>query len=158
MKLMAYRVFISYSTKDLWIADHVKAALTLPGVEVFIAEYNVPPSAPLNLQIELAIRACDLFVLLWSRNSKSSDYVPQEIGIARGCGRAILPVVLEDGLTVPGFISELKYLPAFRNPVQSVAWLQQFVWQNATSQQQGTAALVVMSLLGLLCLMSDDRR
>src|ERR1019366_6314484 len=75
---MAYSVFISYSTKDLHIANHVRAALSIPNVNVFIDEYSVPASAPLNAFIEMGLRGCDLFVLLWSRNSKASDYVPQE--------------------------------------------------------------------------------
>jgi len=155
---MAYSVFISYSTKDLHIANHVRAALSLPGVNVFVAEYSVVPSAPLNGLIEVALRSCDLFVLLWSRNSRASDYVPQEIGIARGCNRTILPVVLEDGLTVPGFISDLKYLAAYRDPAQSFAWLQQFVLQNAAQQQQKTAMLVLLSVLGVVALMSSDQK
>lgn len=155
---MAYSVFISYSTKDLHIANHVRAALSLPGVNVFVAEYSVLPSVPLNGLIEVALRSCDLFVLLWSRNSKASDYVPQEIGIARGCNRTIVPVVLEDGLTVPGFISDLKYLAAYRDPAQSFAWLQQFVLQNAAQQQQKTAMLVLLSVLGVVALMSSDQK
>jgi hypothetical protein len=34
---MAHNVFISYSSKDLHIANHVRAALSIPGVNVFIA-------------------------------------------------------------------------------------------------------------------------
>lgn len=147
---MAYKVFISYSTKDLHIAEWAKRSLSIAGVEVFLAEYSVLPSARLNLEIELALRNCDLFVLLWTRNSKASDYVPQEIGIARGCNRTILPIVLEPGLSVPGFVSDLKYIPAYQNPGQSLAWVQAFVAQNAAQQQQQIAALVILVLLGLL--------
>ncbi len=154
---MAYSVFISYSTKDLHVVNHVRAALSLPGVNVFIAEYSVSPSAPLNAFIEMAIRSCDLFVLLWSRNSRASDYVPQEIGIARGCGRTILPIVLEEGLSVPGFISELKYLPAYKDYPQALTWLQSFVSENAVRQQQNTALLVLLSLFGVVALMSSQK-
>lgn len=153
---MAYNVFISYSTKDLHIANHVRAALSIPNVNVFIAEYSVPASAPLNAFIEMGLRGCDLFVLLWSQNSKASDYVPQEIGIARGCNKTILPIVLEDGLAVPGFAADLKYLPAYKDYGQALTWLQQFVHQNATQQQQGTALLVLAALFGVVALMGSD--
>lgn len=155
---MAYNVFISYSTKDLHIADHVRAALNISGVNVFIAEYSVPASAPLNAMIEAWLRSCDLFVLLWSRNSKASDYVPQEIGIARGCKKTILPMVLEENLTVPGFISDLKYLAAYKDYSQALTWLQQFVCQNATQQQQGTALLVLMAMFGVVALLGSDQK
>jgi hypothetical protein len=59
---MAYKVFISYSTRDLHIAEWAKRSLSIAGVEVFLAEYSVLPSARLNLEIELALRNCDLFV------------------------------------------------------------------------------------------------
>jgi hypothetical protein len=154
---MAYNVFISYSTKDLHIANHVRAALSIPGVNVFIAEYSVPASAPLNAFIEMGLRSCDLFALLWSRNSKASDYVPQEIGIARGRNKTILPIVLEEGLALPGFLAELKYLPAYKDYGQALLWLQQFVQQNAGQQQQGTALLVLLSLFGVVALMSSNR-
>lgn len=154
---MAYNVFISYSTKDLFIANHVRAALSLPGVNVFIAEYSVPASVPLNAVIEMELRGCDLFVLLWSQNSKASDYVPQEIGIARGCNKVILPIVLEEDLAVPGFISDLKYLPAYRDYAQALSWLQSFVHQNAAQQQQRTALLVLSALVGVVVLMSDPK-
>jgi hypothetical protein len=154
---MPYKVFISYSTKDLHIAQWVKTSLALGSVEVFLAESSIPASARLNAEIEAAIRACDLFVLLWSRNSKASDYVPQEIGIARGCQKTIMPIVLEPSLAVPGFISELKYLPAFQNPAQAQLWLQTFVAQNAAlRQQQQTGVLVVLALLGLLALATSE--
>jgi hypothetical protein len=147
---MAYKVFISYSTKDLYMADLARNSLSIAGVEVFLAEYSVQPSARLNLEIELALRGCDLFVLLWSRNSKASDYVPQEIGMARACGKTILPMVMESGLAVPGFVSDLKYIPAYQNPAQSLAWVQAFVAQNAAQQQQQTSTLVILALLGLI--------
>jgi hypothetical protein len=104
----------------------------------------------------MGLRACDLFVLLWSRNSKASDYVPQEIGIARGCNKTILPIVLEQGLAVPGFAADLKYLPAYKDYGQALTWLQQFVHQNATQQQQGTALLVLAAIFGVVALMGSD--
>ena len=129
---MAYDVFMSYSTKNLHIVDWAVKTLHQQGhIHVFAAEYAVQPSQVLNQQIELAIRGCDLFVLLWSQDARASDYVPQEIGIAKGCNKVILPVVMEEGVPVPGFISDLKYLPAHRNWDGSFQWLTQFVRANA---------------------------
>lgn len=134
---MAYNVFISYSTKNLHVAQWAQTTLHQPGyVEVFVAEYSVQPSQPLNQEIERAIRACDLFVLLWSHAARTSDYVPQEIGIAKGCNRTILPVVMEDGVPVPGFISDLKYLAAHKNWDGSFIWLKQFIRENANKLAQ----------------------
>jgi hypothetical protein len=105
---MAYKVFISYSTKDI------------PNVESFVSEYAVTPGAPLAPTIRNAILECDLFVLLWSKNAEASEWVSQEIGIAHGRQKPILPFVLEKGLSLPGFIKELRYVAAFQNPQQAM--------------------------------------
>ena len=86
-----------------------------------------------------------MFVLLWSLNSKFFTYVPQEIGIACGNDKIILPIVLEHGLQLPGFINDLKYLPAYRDPAESLIWLQQHIFASAEKQQQ-TNALVLFGL------------
>ncbi len=153
---MAYKVFISYSTNDFPIVENVRRLLTNPGVEVFIAEYSVSPGNQLNNTIVTAIKNCDLFVLLWSRNSKFSEYVPQEIGIARGNNKPIFPIVLEDGLELPGFIKELKYLPAYRNRAESLIWLQQNIFSRADKQQQTTAWVLLALGLALVFLLSQE--
>jgi len=153
---MAYKVFISYSTNDFPIVEHVRRVLTNPAVEVFIAEYSVSPGSKLADTIVTAIKNCDLFVLLWSRNSISSEYVPQEIGVARGHNKYMLPIVLEDGLQLPGFIKELKYLPAYRDRAESLIWLQQHIFDRAETQQQQqtneqqTNAVVLLGLGAVL--------
>jgi hypothetical protein len=81
----------------------------------------------------------------------------RKIGIARGCNKTILPIVLEDGLSVPGFVAGLKYLPAYKDYGQALTWLQQFVHQNVTQQQQGTALLVLAALFGVVALMGSDK-
>jgi hypothetical protein len=146
---MAYKVFISYSTNDSPVVEYVRRLLTNPQVEVFIAEYSVAPGSQLNETIVNAIKNCDLFVLLWSRNPQFAEYVPQEIGIARGNNKPILPIVWDDGIQLPGFIKELKYLPAYRNPAESLLWLQRHVLARAEEQQQ-TNALVLLGLGAVL--------
>ena len=79
---MSLKVFISYSTKDLHIVDFVRSILAGAPVEVFVAEYSVAPGTPLSPAIITAIKQCNLFILLWSHNSRASEWVPQEIGIA----------------------------------------------------------------------------
>jgi TIR domain len=154
---MAYNVFISYSSKNLHIVDWARSTLAQPGItEVFAAEYSVLPSQVLNGAIIRAIRTCDLFVLLWSHDARVSDYVPQEIGIAVGCNKTILPVVMEDNVPVPGFITNLKYLAAHKNWDGSFEWLAQFVHDNATKLQNAKAlGALAATILGGIWLFGD---
>jgi hypothetical protein len=78
--------------------------------------------------------------------------VPQEIGIAKGCNKVILPVVMEEGVPIPGFISNLKYLAAHKNWDGSFEWLAQFVRDNAGKLAQakflgGLAATLIGGIM-----------
>jgi len=133
---MALKVFISYSTKDLNVVEFARTMLSGPSVEVFVAEYSAAPGTPLSPAIITAIKQCDLFLLLWSDNARTSEWVPQEIGIAKGENKQIIPVVLQPDLRPPGFISDLKYLDVPKNPAAAFTWLQQNILSHATEKQK----------------------
>jgi hypothetical protein len=85
--------------------------------------------------------------------------VPQEIGIAKGCNRIILPVVMEEGVPVPGFINNLKYLAAHKNWDGSFIWLTQFVRANAAQLAKAKVlGGIVTAFLGGLWLFSRNDR
>lgn len=130
-----FKVFVSYSTHDLKNVTELQQSLVGTGVEVFVAEHSVAPSEPLSAKISSAIGACDLFVLLWSNNAKASDWVPQEIGKAHSLNKTILPLVLDEGLALPGFISGLKYIEVFRDPQAAMAKAQNFVLNQFQAKQ-----------------------
>jgi len=148
---MAYKVFISYSTKDIPNVDALRQFLQFPDVECFVSEYFVKPGAPLAPTIKAAIVGCDLFILLWSTNAQSSEWVSQEIGIAHGNQKPILPFVLEQGLALPGFIKELRYVAAFQNPQQAMYSLRETVMKNSLVKQN-QQALGALALGGLVLL------
>lgn len=115
-----FKVFVSYSTHDLKNVAELQQSLVGTGVEVFVAEHSVLPGQHLSEKISSAIAACDLFVLLWSSNAKASEWVPQEIGKAHALNKQILPLVLTEGLNLPGFISDLKYLSMHNGPASAL--------------------------------------
>lgn len=136
---MALKIFISYSTKDLQVVNFVRSMLAGSPVEVFVAEYSVSAGQPLSQSIIAAIKGCDLFMLLWSKNSEQSDWVPQEIGIGKGDGKQIVPVLLHSDLKLPGFISDLKYLDVPKDPQRAFTWLRDNVFARANQKQQQEA-------------------
>ncbi len=138
---MAFKVFISYSTKDLPIINHVKSILEGSSIEVFIAEYSIKPGEALPVKIKTAIQSCDLFLLMWSNNSRESEWVSQEIGIATSGSKNIIPVVLEPNLHLPGFISHLKYLPVHKNPEVAMSWLRDNLFQKAAEKERNDGLL-----------------
>jgi hypothetical protein len=148
---MAFSVFISYSTRDLANASALSTWVASAGAQPYLAEYSVAAGQPLAANILAAIKNCDLFLLLWSQNARDSDWVPQEIGIARGAGKPIMPVVLQQGLALPGFISDLKYLAVYKDPTTAVQWLYQQV--AARVKQKDANALVAVGVVGAILLL-----
>jgi hypothetical protein len=155
---MAYEVFVSYSTNDLHIVNHLRALLADASIDVCIAEYSALPGTALHQSIIRAIEACDLFILLWSRHSKASDLVPQEIGIATHAKKIIMPIVLQPNLNLPGFIQNLEYLPAYQNPVNALNWVRVNVFERARAKQQQDGLIWLGLGAGVLWLLTrgDD--
>ena len=133
---MGLKVFISYSTEDIEVVNFVRSMLVGAPVQVFVAEYSVAPGTSLSPAIIRSIKQCDLFILLWSRNARVSEWVTQEIGIAKSEGKQIIPVVLHPGLPLPGFIADLKYLDVPKNPQGAFTWLRDNVVAQATDKQK----------------------
>lgn len=117
---MTYRVFVSYSSRNLDVVERAQDLWEGDGVRVFVAEHSVAPGEPLGDSIADGIRKSDLFVLFWSRYAEDSDWIPQEIGIAKEAGKQIIPVVLDEGTEPPAFIRDLKYLPAHDGTEQAL--------------------------------------
>ena len=145
---MAYSVFISYSTLDLATANALRDWIHSAGAEAFLAEYSVSPGRPLADVIVSAIKQCDLFLLLWSHNAQASEWVPQEIGIAKGAQKPIMPVVLHAGLQLPGFIKDLKYLPLYKDAQAAVQWLHAHVTERIKKKE--VESLVALGVVGAI--------
>lgn len=145
---MAYKVFVSYSTKSIHIAQWALQSLSQPGMtEVFVAEYSLYPGAPLNELLLAEIRECDIFVLLWTGAARSSDWVPQEIGAARMANRLIVPVVLEPNLPVPAFISGVKHLRAYEDWEGAFVTLKNFIDAQAIEAAKRKQTGIILGLI-----------
>lgn len=147
-----FKVFVSYSTHDLKNVAELQQSLAGTDVEIFVAEHSVLPSERLSERISGAIAACDLFVVLWSANAKASEWVSQEIGKAHSLNKKILPLVLTEGLNLPGFISDLKYLPVFNDPSSAIQQAQAIVlegYRAKVEELQRQKQNEALTLLGL---------
>lgn len=145
---MLCRVFISYSTKDLEIVNKIKEQLKREGVEVFIAEYSIEPGEKLNKRIVEEIKNCDLFILIWSKNSRKSEYVNQEIGMAKCANKTIIPISTKKGLNPPALINDLKYL----NINNSVKEISDFINSKIATKikQKNTNNLIFLGIITLI--------
>ncbi|MDL1973161.1 MAG: toll/interleukin-1 receptor domain-containing protein [Deltaproteobacteria bacterium] len=90
---MAYRVFISHSTRDHGLVIALANLLSKFGVEVFVAEWYLTPGEPLDKKVFQQIDRADCVVALLTRNGVRSNYVHQEIGYTIKAEKPLIPLV-----------------------------------------------------------------
>lgn len=89
-------VFISYSAKEMSTAVSVRGILEKNGISCWMAPENIPGGSNYTKEIPVAIRNCQVFVLILSENAQKSQWVLKELDTAVNCGKVILPFMLED--------------------------------------------------------------
>ena len=138
---MQFKIFVSYSTHDIEQVELLRQQLNGTPIEIFVAEHSVQPSEDLGEKISKAIEECDLFVVLWSKNAQDSDWVSQEIGRAGAMKKTIFPLVLTEGVALPGFISNLKYLPVYRDPEGAVVKTREIIVNSYNRKARALAQI-----------------
>ena len=91
-----YNIFISYSAEDTSkVRPIVNWLNIIPDVRVFFDRDRLNPGDFIKQEIKNFIMGCDLFVVFYSLSAHSSQYVLQEIGVAEGNSKLIIPVLLD---------------------------------------------------------------
>lgn len=89
-------VFISYSRKDQDLVRRLYEVLTRAGREVWVDWEGIPPSAEWMAEIQRAIDAADIFIIVITPNSLASRICEKELEYASGHNKKIIPVVGAD--------------------------------------------------------------
>ena len=100
-ELPPLRVFISYSRRDAAKMRAVRQLLRAPApdqIAVFVDADTLVVGDPWNAKLIRALEQCDVFVLLWSWNARTSRWVEREWGaaLARSPQPRIVPVLLDN--------------------------------------------------------------
>ena len=88
---MRGHVFISYSTKDVAVANQVVSFLESRGYPCWIAPRNISSGGDYTDMINDAIRDCRALVLVMSSHSVQSQWVKKELATAVSFNRTIIP-------------------------------------------------------------------
>jgi isopentenyl diphosphate isomerase/L-lactate dehydrogenase-like FMN-dependent dehydrogenase len=89
----AYSVFLSYSSKDRFIAETIIDKLEAIGVQTWADTKSMEGGGITIREIIAAIDACNEVIVLVSPNSIESQWVLFEIGVARGKDKRTTPVL-----------------------------------------------------------------
>lgn len=142
-----FTVFASYSSKDIeTIKPILNQISNIQGVKTFFAESDLQPGEMIDRSITQNILNSDIFLLFYSESAKQSTYVQQEIGVALGHNKIIIPLLLDE--TKPtGMLANIHYLD-FSDEQKRMAEfvrLYNFIVNNKQTKDRN-------SLIGLLTL------
>lgn len=98
---MGKSVFISYSTKDkliggALIADEIRKWLEARDVSCWIAPRDIIPGEKYGHAIVRGIEECEVFLLIFSRNSRESQYTLAEVEEAFAKKKKIITYVIDN--------------------------------------------------------------
>lgn len=108
---MAYKVFVSHSTRDQGLVMALTNILSKFGIEVSVAEWYLSPGQPISQKVFNEIKKSDCVVALFTRNGVRSNWVQQEIGYALKTKRPLIPLV--ERRTNPrdlGALQDIEYI------------------------------------------------
>jgi len=92
-------IFISYSSKDVKIADNIHKFLEKDGYNVWRDKSKI--RRDWSKEIADALSRQDIILLIWTKNASESNYVKNEWMTARALGKLIKPILFsKDALSV----------------------------------------------------------
>ncbi|MBR0338873.1 MAG: TIR domain-containing protein [Alistipes sp.] len=111
---MAHEVFISYSRKDMAVADHICKAFDDAGITYFIDRQGISGGFEFPEVLASAIIECKVVLYLASKNSYASKFTNSELTFAfnEKSKNSVLPYII-DGSSMP---------PALRFVFAGVNW------------------------------------
>jgi hypothetical protein len=90
---MRYSVFLSHSSHDSWIARVMAEKIEALGAKCWLDEKDLAGGDVIAQDILKGIDACHEAIVLVSSNSANSQWVPFEIGAARGQHKRVTPIL-----------------------------------------------------------------
>lgn len=89
-------VFISYNTKDWRIASQIRDMLEQHDISCWMAPDSIPAGENYASIIPNAIVNCDIFLLILSKHSQESNWVPKELDTAINNNRVVIPFQIDE--------------------------------------------------------------
>ena len=118
---MAHDVFLSYSAADKDTALAVLAGLEKQGIRCWIAPRDIPAGSEYGQQIVDAVKACRVFLVVFSSGANASPHVRREVERAVSLDRTIVPFRVEN-VTPTGAmeycLGGTHWLDAFTPPIE----------------------------------------
>lgn len=119
-------VFISHAQADLPLAEYLHRHLTQEGLSVYLASVSMAPGERWKQSILDNLRSSTWIICLASRAACESHWVMQEMGVAIGANKKLVPFVWD----IP--------------PDALPGWMQQYQAVNLSGASQGDAKAAIV--------------
>ena len=152
--VLTFNIFISYSTNDIGEAKKQQSYFSqIQGTRVFLSDSSLILGQLSNALIN-EIKQCNLFIVLYSKNSQNSNYVQQEIGVAKGNGKLVIPVLLDAQAKPDAMLQGLSYLSIYDEEKCNVQMphLYKYIAQETQKKANGETLLFLGALYALYAL------
>jgi len=114
-------VFISYSVKDKELAEFLHKHLSNEGLKVFRAPISVKPGERWDKKILDNLNKSPWVLFLASKAACKSAIVQQEVGIALGSQKNLVPIVWNmNPEELPGFVKNMQALDLRKKTLDEV--------------------------------------
>jgi hypothetical protein len=114
-----FRLFISHASEKQTSAHRLKDALANYQIAAFVAHDDIEPTKEWQAEIETALRTMDALAAIISPAFLSSRWCDQEVGIAVGRGKLVVP--LRVGSDPHGFLGKYQGLQTKGSDASGIA-------------------------------------
>jgi len=147
------KIFITHSEKDIELARKLKESLK-DDCEIYIAADDIQPGRSLPDKIVTNIKSSNYLIGLITRDAVSSQWVQQEIGIAKANNIPIIPLV-EPGVKIKGVLEGIEYITLDRNnPYKTLNNLREYIHRKKKQKQTDEIIIIALALISLIILAS----
>lgn len=158
---MAFKVFISHSTRDRGIVISLAHLLSQFGVEPYVASWYLTPGERIDDKIFQQIKGSDCVVALLMQDGMRSHWVNQEIGYAISERTQIIPLVQKgtDSRDL-GALQDREYIEYDpREPQGALLTTSSYLGSlKLTKEAKEKALLVAGGILAFFLLLSEGEK
>ena len=148
---MSFNIFVSYSSNDKYEIELLLGQLsTINDTKIFFADWSINPGDEIYQKILYNIENSDIFLVFYSESAIASNYVQQEIGIAKSNDKLIIPILL-DSSKPTGMLEGINYLN-FHNQTKKqieVQKLYDYILNKVENKKKLNDILIILAILAL---------
>jgi len=143
-------VFISHATEDAPFAEFLARHLQQEGLAVFLASASIPAGAKWMPNIVENLRQSKWVLCLASRAACRSPWVMQEMGVAIGANKRLVPIIWDIQRTMlPGWMQQFEPVNLAGASQQDVLASMSHIAASIKEEKRNAAVIGALLLAGL---------